>query len=597
MSVRLLTSSALALLGTFSVALAVLNERRMQKHRQPGITYADVTFRKDGAWKRTDLFTHEGLAYQRKAARFGFIAVTSWLAALALLMIAAAPVTPAKAQQATTGAQARAAARTYREAREPQLLSDFAKLLAMPNVAVNLADVRANAAYLVAQLRTRGLNPQLLEVDAAPPAVYAELKAPGATRTVVFYAHYDGQPVVASEWRGAPFTPVLRDKPLTQGGRDIPFPAAGQRANGESRIYARSAGDDKATIIAMLTAIDAMKASSIAPSVNIKFFFEGEEEAGSPHLAAILTKYKDLLRADAWVFGDGPMSQDGAQTVVFGQRGVIGLQLTVFGPTRPLHSGHYGNWAPNPGALIANLIASMRDDDGRIKIANYYDDVAPISAAEHRAIAAMPAVDSMLRASLGLAGTEARGALLAERIMLPALNVRGIRVGGVGESSTNVISTEAFASFDLRMVPNQKPERVKTLVTRHIEAQGYHVVTATPDSATRARYPKIVKLEWEGGYPAQRTALDNLFGRAFAAAVNDGAAKPAILMPTSGGSGPSYLFTEILGAPVISLPIANYDNNQHAANENLRVQNLWDGIELYTALFVRLGKTWPGGAQ
>ena len=499
------------------------------------------------------------------------------------------------AQQVTTGAQARTAARQFRESHEAQLLGDFAKLLAMPNVAVNLADVRANADYLVSQLRARGLNAQLLEVEGSPPAVYGELPAPGAARTVVFYAHYDGQPVVSADWRGAPFTPVLRDKALTQGGRDIPFPTAGQRVNGESRIYARSAGDDKATIIAMLAAIDAMKASSLAPSVNIKFFLEGEEEAGSPHLAAILTKYKDLLRADAWVFGDGPMSQNGAQTVVFGQRGVVGLEVTVYGPTRPLHSGHYGNWAPNPGALIANLIASMRDDDGRIRIANYYADVVPVSPAERRAIAAMPPVDSMLRATLGLAATEAGGALLAERIMLPALNVRGIRVGGVGESSTNAISTEALASFDLRMVPNQKPVRVKQLVERHIALQGYHIVAATPDSATRARYPRIAKLEWERGYPAQRTSLDNAFGRAFAAAVNDGAARPAILVPTSGGSGPSYLFTEILGAPVISLPIANYDNNQHAANENLRVQNLWDGIELYTALFVRLGKTWTGG--
>src|SRR6185503_14765742 len=233
------------------------------------------------------------------------------------------------------------------------------------------------------------------------------------------------------------------------GGRDIPMPAAGQRVNGESRIYARSAGDDKATIIAMLTAIDAMKASSLAPSVNIKFFFEGEEEAGSPHLAAILTKYKDLLRADAWVFGDGPMNQNGAQTVVFGQRGVIGLELTVYGPTRPLHSGHYGNWAPNPGALIANLISSMRDDDGHVKIAGFYDDVRPISPAERSALGNLPPVDSTLRVSLGLARTEAGNAMLAERIMVPALNVRGIRVGGVQETGANVISTEAFASFDI----------------------------------------------------------------------------------------------------------------------------------------------------
>ncbi|HYV96730.1 MAG TPA: M20/M25/M40 family metallo-hydrolase [Gemmatimonadaceae bacterium] len=504
-------------------------------------------------------------------------------------LIALALPAALSAQSAATGAQARAAARTYRESREPELLTDFSTLLAMPNVASNLADVRRNADYLVRQLESRGASARLLELEGAPPAVYGELPAPGATRTVVFYAHYDGQLVVPSEWRGAPFTPVLRD-----GTRDIPFPSAGQRANGESRIYARSAGDDKATIIALLTAVDALKTANITRSVNIKFFFEGEEEAGSPHLAAILTKYKTVLKADAWVFGDGPMAQNGDQLAVFGQRGVIGLQLTVYGPTRPLHSGHYGNWAPNPGALIANLVASMRNDDGHIRIANYYDDVAPISASERRALAAMPRVDSSLRASLGLAHTEAGDAVLAERIMLPAFNVRGIRVGNVGATSTNAISTEAMASFDLRLVPNQQPDRVKSLVERHLATQGYHVVRETPDSATRARFAKIVKAEWEGGYPPQRASLDDPFGRALVAAMTEGARKAPVVMPTSGGSGPSYLFTDLLGAPVVSVPIANYDNNQHAANENLRVQNLWDGIEMYAALFARLGKTWAG---
>jgi acetylornithine deacetylase/succinyl-diaminopimelate desuccinylase-like protein len=499
--------------------------------------------------------------------------------------------TPTDAQN-VSGTAARAAARTYREAREATILKDFAALLAMPNVAQNLADVRRNAEYLEGQLRSRGITPQLLEVENAPPAVYGELKSPGAGRTVVFYAHYDGQPVDPRQWQGAPFTPVLRDKALYQGGHDIPFPAAGQRVGGESRIYARSAGDDKASIMAMLTALDAMRASGMNPSVNIKFFFEGEEEAGSAHLEAILRKYKDLLRADAWLFCDGPVHQSGQQLIAFGERGVVGLELTVFGPTRPLHSGHYGNWAPNPGALIANLIASMRDDDGHIRIARYYDDVKPISAAEHRAIAALPPIDATLRTSLGLGRTEADNALLAERIMVPALNVRGIRVGGVRELGANVISTEAYASFDFRLVPDQKPEHVKELVERHIALQGYHIVRDVPDSATRLRYPRIARMEWDNGYPAHRTALDDPFGRALIAAASDGAPKAPLVVPTIGGSGPSYLFTDILGTPVISLPIANYDDNQHAANENLRVQNLWDGIELYAGIFARLGKTW-----
>ena len=277
---------------------------------------------------------------------------------------------------------------------------------------------------------------------------------------------------------------------------------------------------------------------------------------------------------------------------MFGQRGVTGLELTVYGPTRALHSGHYGNWAPNPGAMLANLIASMRDDEGRIKIAGYYDDVRAISPAERKAIAALPAYDATLRRSLGLAHTEANDAPLAERIMLPALNVRGIRVGGVRETGSNTIATEAYASFDLRLVPNQTPERVQRLVEEHLRRQGYFVTHDSATLATRLAHSKDARTEWESGYPASRAPLDGPFGRAVLAALNDGAPAPLLALPTMGGSGPTYLFEQVLRVPMITLPIANYDDNQHAANENLRIQNLWDGIETYAALLAGIGERW-----
>ncbi|MGH9658794.1 MAG: M20/M25/M40 family metallo-hydrolase, partial [Bryobacteraceae bacterium] len=498
-------------------------------------------------------------------------------------------VTTADAQ---TGSEARAAARRHREANEAKILREFSTLLALPNVASNRDDIRRNADLLINMLRQRGATAQILEVPDAPVSVFGEIRAPGATRTIVLYAHFDGQPVDPRQWQGEPFTPLLRDKALYQGGREIPFPTEGQRTDRESRIYARSTSDDKGSIIAMLTALDAMRAANLTPSVNVKFFFEGEEEAGSEHLKAILEKYRDLLHADAWLFCDGPVHQSGRLQAVFGLRGVVGLELTVYGPTRPLHSGHYGNWAPNPGALIANLIASMRDDDGRVKMAGFYADVRPITTAERAALASLPPVDSTLRASLGLSRTEAGNAMLAERIMVPALNVRGIRVGGVRETGANVISTEALASFDIRLVPVQRPEHIREVVQRHIAAQGYHIVSTVPDSATHSRHPKIARLEWEAGYPAQRAAMDGDFAKALLAALGDGAATPPLAVPTLGGSGPGYLFTEVLGAPVVTLPLANYDNNQHAANENLRLGNLWDGIEMYAGLLVRLGREW-----
>ena len=517
----------------------------------------------------------------------------TWMKAVALgvALQVVGEATPAAAQDA------RAAGREWRERNEPAILREFTTLLALPNVASDLPDIRRNAALLMQMLERRGARARLLEVPGAPPAVFGEIRVPGATRTVMLYAHYDGQPVDPRQWAGGgPFSPRLLDKALYEGGKEIPFPAAGAaRVHPDARIYARSASDDKGSILAMLTTLDALAAKGGRPSVNVKFFFEGEEEAGSAHLEAILTKYKDVLQADAWLFCDGPVHQSGAQQIVFGLRGVTGLEMTVFGPTRPLHSGHYGNWVPNPGVLLVNLIASMRDDDGRITIAGYYDDVRPVSDAERKAIAALPPVDSSLRRSLGLARTEGDSALLAERIMLPALNLRGVRVGGVQELGSNTISTEAYASFDFRLVPNQEPRRVRELVERHLAAQGWHVVTDTPTVAERARHPKLVRLQWESGYPAQRASMDDDFSKALVAAVSAGAPRPPLLVPTLGGSGPSYLFTQVLGVPVVTLPIANADNNQHAANENLRVGNLWNAIELYAGLLAGLGKEWRSG--
>jgi acetylornithine deacetylase/succinyl-diaminopimelate desuccinylase-like protein len=520
-------------------------------------------------------------------------------AALAAFILATASVADALGQQtqaagrgAVQGAAVRAAARKFREAHEADIAREFAELLAIPNVASDSVNIRRNTAAVIELLRRRGVNARALDGDGGPPAVYGELRTPGATRTVVFYAHYDGQPVDPSQWTGAPFSPVLRDGSLAAGGRIIPLPASGQRMSGESRIYARSASDDKAAIIAMVGALDALRSGSIAPSVNLKFFFEGEEEAGSSHLRRMLETHADLLRADAWVFCDGPVHQSGRQQVVFGARGVMGLELTTYGPMRALHSGHYGNWAPNPAVLMATLIASMRDDDGRITIAGYSDDVRPVSQAERAALGAMPVIDTTLRKALALGATEANNAPLAERIMLPALNVRGIKVGGVRELAANAIPTEASASIDFRLVPNQKPERIRELVEAHLRSRGYFLVRDTPDSATRMAHPKIVRVEWEGGYAATRAPMDIPFSRALLAAASSGAANPPLAVPMLGGSLPTSTFEQVLGVPLVVLPIANYDNNQHAANENIRLQNLWDGIELFAAVMARVGHEW-----
>ena len=498
----------------------------------------------------------------------------------------------ATAASAQDPAQVRAAVRAYQQANDVAIVRELSELLAIPNLARDSINIRRNASHLVRMLERRGFSARQLETPGAPPAVFGELRTPGATRTVMFYAHYDGQPVDTTQWQSPAWTPTLRDGPLPNG-RVIELPTAAGTVQGEWRLFARSASDDKSPIVAFLAALDALRAANLRPGVNVKVYLEGEEEAGSSHLRQALERHREALGADLWIFGDGPVHQSRRQQVVFGVRGVMGLELTTYGPARALHSGHYGNWAPNPLVLLADLITSMRDVDGRILVAGFHDDVVPPTRAERAAIAAAPVADSALRAELLLGATEANDAALLDRIMLPALNVRGISGGGVGGAATNAVPTHARASIDFRLVPRQRPARVRELVEAHVRGKGYHIVRdRDPSAQERLAHARILRMDWEGGYQAARTDMAAPVSRAVIRAAEMGTGGPVVVVPTLGGSLPLYHFEEVLGAPLITVPIVNHDNNQHAANENLRLQNLFDGMQVYAALLAHLGRLW-----
>ena len=482
--------------------------------------------------------------------------------------------------------------RSYRAGHEAAIVEELARLLALPNVASDKPNIEKNAEAVEAALRRRGVRTELLRVPGAPPAVYGELPAAGARRTVILYAHYDGQPVVPAQWAGDPWKPLLRDGPLEEGGGEVSPSPGGRAYDPEWRLYGRSASDDKAPIVALLSALDALRAAAIPLSVNLKFFLEGEEEAGSPHLEQSLETHVAKLKSDLWLLFDGPVHQTRRMQIYFGARGVTGVEVTTYGPMRRLHSGHYGNWAPNPIVELAGLIASLRDAEGRIRIAGFSEDVRPLTETERRAIAAAPDVDAALRRELGLARSEGAGENLLQTLMRPALNLRGISAGDVGARATNSIPTEASASIDFRLVPDQTPERVRSLFEDHVRSQGFTIVAGEPDRETRSKTPRLARLVWGSGYPAARTSMDLPVSRAVARVIEESAGGPIILLPTLGGSIPMYLFAEKLKAPVVGIPIVNHDNNQHAANENLRLQNLWDGIETCAAILARLGYVW-----
>ena len=472
----------------------------------------------------------------------------------------------------------------YRAAHERAIVDRLDALTRLKSVAASPDGLKATAAQLTSLLEARGFKTAAFTApQGSPPLVFGDYKSPGAKHTVVFYAHYDGQPVTPSKWSSDPFAPVMRDGPLRADAKEIDWKTAKPPFDPEWRLFGRAIADDKSSIVSFLTAFDALKAVGRTPSVNLKVIWEGEEEAGSPHLEAILKAHLDKLRGDLLIIGDGPVHQSRRQSLYFGARGAMDVEATVYGPLHALHDGHYGNWVPNPAVMAANLIAALRDDDGKILIPGFADDVRPLTAEEKKAISTLPPVEDALKREFGIGRSEGTEGLTAST-MRPALNVRGIRAGEVGDAAKNAIPTEAEISIDFRLVPNQTPQGVREKVEAFLRAKGWTIVRDTPDLATRLAHPRIVKLTWGGGYPGYRSDMSSSLARAVIGAADAATGKPVAILPMMGGSVPIYMFHDLFKVPVIGLPVVNHDDSQHAPDENIRLENLWDGIDTYAAM-------------
>ena len=494
-------------------------------------------------------------------------------AALLTVPLAAAP--PANLRTAVDG---------WVQKNQRPLVSSLVELLAIPNVAADRENIRRNTAWLRQRLTASGFAAEILETP-GNPLVYGELRVPGATRTMLFYAHYDGQPVNPKDWKQpSPFTPVLRDGRMEDGGRDIPNGFAADSFAPAMRIYARSASDDKSPIIALCAALDAMKANGIAPTSNVKVILDGEEEAGSPSLVPAISKYRDKLSADVMYILDGPVHPSERPTVVYGARGNVTVELTVYGPKFALHSGHYGNWVPNPAMRLAQLLATMKGEDGRVRVTGFYDGITAVTPEEKSMLAAVPDDPASLMTLFGIAAPEREGLSLQEALQLPTLNVRGLSSAYVGADARTIIPDRAIAAIDIRLVVETPADRMVKLVRDHISAQGWHIVDAEPDDATRAKYSKIVRIQARGGTNAYRTSPLLPVAKQTVSALSAVFGEPPVRIRTSGGTVPITPFIEALGFPAMSLPVVNFDNNQHGENENLRLGHFFRGVTTIAAV-------------
>jgi acetylornithine deacetylase/succinyl-diaminopimelate desuccinylase-like protein len=504
--------------------------------------------------------------------------MTRWVLAVLVGLLPAAAL-------AQTNAAAQAA-RTWRQQNERAIVEEFIGLLRIPNVSSDRENIQRNATAIAAMLEKRGIAARLLSVTGGNPIVFGEIRTPGATRTIGFYAHYDGQPLDPREWASPPFEPTLRDKRVDDGGRAIALPPVGTPLDPEWRLYARGAADDKAPIVAILTAIDAMRAAGIALKSNVKFAFEGEEEAGSPNLERTLAANRDTFAADLWLMCDAPLYQTRQQSIIFGARGVTRVDITVYGPRTELHSGHYGNWAPNPAMSLARLLASMKDDSGRVLVEHFYDDVEPLGPVEKQALAESPAIDARLMQELWLGSTDGRPQTINELITMPSLNIRGMASSRVGAQASNVIPASAETTIDVRMVKGMDGRKTGRQIIDHIRKQGFFVVEGrepTPDE--RRAHPRVAKVVIGPPGVGSRTPMDLPIAQEVIRTV-ESARGPAVKLPTMGGGLPLQEVERPLGTRTIVIPMGNHDNNQHSFDENLRIQNLWDGIELMAALLV-----------
>jgi acetylornithine deacetylase/succinyl-diaminopimelate desuccinylase-like protein len=461
---------------------------------------------------------------------------------------------------------------------------EYLELLSLPNDSIKPADIQVNAVWLEQAFQKRGFHTQQL-ANKGRPLVFAEYGTPDSKlKTVLFYMHFDGQPVVASQWsQPDAWRPVVKSR-----GADGKWTEVDKAEllrpdfDPELRVFARSASDDKGPIVMFLAAFDLLRQKQLQPAINVKVILDSEEEVNSPGISAVVHANQALLQADGLVIHDAAAHPSGRPTAVFGNRGLAPLTLTVYGPRAPLHSGHYGNYAPNPAQLLANLLATMKGDDGRVKIEGYYVKTR-LTAADLEILAEAGDDEIALRKRIGISEPDHVGKTLQEALQYPSLNVRGLAAASVGEKVAGIIPSQAVAEMDIRSTVEADSAYLVSLVRRHIEKQGYHLVDHEPTDDERARYSRLAQLKPGLAAEGARQPIDSDIGRWVYAGLSSAYNVPGnelqpLRLRMMGATLPTHEIVTPMHLPFVMVPVVNADNNQHTFDENLRMANYLMGM-------------------
>jgi acetylornithine deacetylase/succinyl-diaminopimelate desuccinylase-like protein len=465
--------------------------------------------------------------------------------------------------------------RRYAKASFPQLK----EFLAIPNDAHFPEDIERNVQWCEEHFTKRGFTTQRLDTPGAPLLLAERMADTNGAKTVLIYLQVDGQPVDPDYWnQDNPYEAILKRKGTEGAWEPIDWNLLqGDDIDPEWRIFARSTSDSKGAVQMFLTAMDLVDDQGESPNYNIKVIMDFEEEMGSPNLPQAVVDYSQALAADMLIIFDGPRHITNRPTLTFGARGISDITLTVYGPLNPQHSGHYGNWAPNPAVRLSQLIASMKDDKERVTIPGFYDGIT-ISEAVMAELEAVPDHEDYINQRLGVAKGTGVAPTYQESLQYPSLNVRGLSSGWVGDEARTIVPSTATAEIDIRLVLESDPDRLISLVRDHIKDQGYYVTDRDPTMEERALHERICKFTSSTSYLAFRTDFDSEVGRWLDRALTAAFGEPPVKQRTSGGSIPISPFVIELGVPAVTVPTVNRDNNQHSPNENIRVGNYIDGI-------------------
>ncbi len=458
-------------------------------------------------------------------------------------------------------------------------LRDFVSL---PNDALNADDIDANLMWLKNKFSARGFNTSILDTENLP-LFFAALPMDDSKPTILFYMHLDGQSVDPAKWeQNSPYEVVLKSANGDQWKMES-FEDLRDDINYDWRLFGRSTSDDKGPIVMLLNAIDLLKKNEVALPFNVKVILDSEEEKSSKPLAKAVKEYRELLMADFLIINDGPVHASGKPTVVYGCRGITTLSLTTFGPIKPQHSGHYGNYAPNPGFQLSQLLSSMKDKEGRVIIPGYYDGIT-LDEATQNVLKSVPDSDHDISDKLQFKTADKVGSFYQEALQYPSLNIRGLGSGWIGEQARTIVPAIATAELDLRLVPESEGNRLKSLVKNHIKEQGFFITDDVPSKAERLNYDKIVMVKEGSVTDAFRTDLNNPYGNFLVNTLKTKFNDDIVQIRIMGGTVPISPFVNELKIPAFIVPMVNPDNNQHSPNENLKIGQIAYGIQTFYSI-------------